>query len=74
MYNFYCGRTNFYKELKCLFNIIWYVSIKRYCLKGHETGDKILSVECDATLQHVFSAMFGETIGEALLMHDGKWC
>lgn len=74
MYNFYCGRTNFYKELKCLFNIIWYVSIKRYCLKGQETGDKTLSVECDATLQHVSSAIFGETIGEALLMHDGKWC
>lgn len=54
MYNFYCGRTNFYKELKCLFNIIWYVSIKRCCLKGHETGEKTLSVECDATLQHVW--------------------
>lgn len=58
-YSFYCRHTTFYREFKCLFNTIWYVSNKRYCIKGHEIGEKKL-VWCNAMLLACFSAMTAE--------------
>lgn len=79
MLQFLCRHTTFYKPFQCLFNTIWYVSIKRDRIKGHKSGGGkacLMLVAC-------FSAMAGESLTsffflvvivgtEVLLMHDGK--